>query len=72
MFSVEQKEGEGGDLPDMTSIGEAGGCKASSKIVEVSQISGFPVEQYSTNNFTPLISRRIIRDMRSGEKVFNY
>ena len=70
-FSVEHKEGENGDLPDMTSIDEAGSCKASSELVEVSKIGGFTVEQHRTNDFTPLISRRIIRDMSSGEQVFD-
>jgi len=55
----------------MTSIDEAGRSKASSEFIEVSQVGGFTVEQYSTDDFTPLISRRIIRDMSSGEQVFD-
>ena len=70
-FSVEHKEGENGDLPDMTSIDETSSCKAGPEFVEVSHVGGFTVEQYSTDDFTPLISRRIIRDMSSGEQVFD-
>jgi hypothetical protein len=56
----------------MTSIDKAGRSKASTKLVEVSQVSGFTIEQYSTDDFAPLISRRIVRDMRSGKQLVNY
>jgi hypothetical protein len=55
----------------MTSIDKAGRSKARSELVEVSKIGGFAIEQYSTDDFAPLISRRIFRDMGSGEQVVN-
>jgi hypothetical protein len=53
----------------VASIDKAGRSKASTKLVEVSQVSGFAIEKHSTDDFTPLISRRIVRDMRSGKQV---
>jgi hypothetical protein len=70
--SFEHGGDEGGDSPDVASIDKAGRSEASTKLVEVSQVSGFAVEKHSTDDFTPLISRRIIRDMRSGEQVVDY
>jgi hypothetical protein len=70
--SVEHKGHEDSDSPDMTSINEAGRSKASSQFIEMSQVSGFAIEKHSTDDFTPLISRRIIRDMSSGKQVVDY
>ena len=56
----------------MTGIDEAGSSKAGSKLIKVSQVGGFTVEEHGTDDFAPLISRRIIRDMSSGEKVVDY
>jgi len=53
----------------MTGVDEAGSSKAGSKFIKVSQVGGFTVEEHGTNDFAPLISRRIIRDMSSGEQV---